>query len=175
MSNTTTNCIRACLNGHPEAFKSLVQRYERPLIGYLTRRLSDREQAEEVAQESFVRAYFSLSRLRVTASFYSWLLGIANRVASEQQRADRRRRQVEANAPPHVAATLPVAEHDALDAALAELSEPYAQVIMLRYYSGLSCREVAEATGVPLGTVTKRLSRAHALLRDALRRTDNET
>ena len=53
--------------------------------------------------------------------------------------------------------------------AVAELPEPYRQVILLRYYSGNSCAQVAEELGLPIGTVTKQLSRASGLLREALR------
>ena len=52
--------------------------------------------------------------------------------------------------------------------AVAELPDVYRQVVLLRYYRGLSCAEASSALGVPLGTVTKRLSRAYALLRKAL-------
>jgi RNA polymerase sigma-70 factor (ECF subfamily) len=172
MSDSTANSIRACLNGHPEAFKILVRRYQEPLIVHLTNRLGDREQAEDVAQESFVRAYFALENLQSPSSFYSWLLGIANRVHREQQRQRQRQRSALETAPPP-AAERPAAESNDLDTALAELPEPYTQVITLRYFGGLSCHEVARQLDVPLGTVTKRLSRAYALLRTALRRTEN--
>ena len=57
-----------------------------------------------------------------------------------------------------------------LEKAVAELAEPYRQVILLRYYGGMSCAEVAERLGMPLGTATKTLSRAYAMLRESLGR-----
>ena len=72
--------------GIQDDFRLLVQRYQKPLFSFLTTRLRDRPEAEEAAQESFVRAFMSLKKLRKPESFYSWLLGIAARVAKEQFR-----------------------------------------------------------------------------------------
>lgn len=168
MSWTDSDCVRRCLDGQPDAFRQLVQRYHGPLMGFLAGRLASHDMAEEAAQESLVRAYFSLSKLRKPESFYSWLLGIAGRVGKEFVRA--RRRQLNLTA---LAAERPRPEHAShglrLEAAVAELPEPYRKVILLRYYGGNSCAQVAEELGLPIGTVTKQLSRAYGLLREALR------
>ena len=74
-------------NGCPDHFRLLVQRYQRPLFAYLSSRLGNHLEAEEAAQESFVRAFLSLKKLRKPESFYAWLLGIAARVLKEQFRA----------------------------------------------------------------------------------------
>ena len=71
----------------------LVQRYQRPLFAYLSSRLGNYLEAEEAAQESFVRAFLSLKKLRKPESFYAWLLGIAGRVLKEQFRATERRQK----------------------------------------------------------------------------------
>jgi len=110
------------------------------LFSYLAGRLGDRSQAEEAAQESFVRAFQSLKKLRKPESFYSWLLGIAGRVAKEQfrflKRRQRDREVAEAMMPE------PADNHAEypLDEAIAVLPETYRQVILLRYYEGLSCQ-----------------------------------
>ncbi|MGD2174346.1 MAG: RNA polymerase sigma factor [Candidatus Brocadiaceae bacterium] len=159
--------VQLCLDGHPEAFRHLVERYQAPLVAYLAGRLGTRAGAEEAAQETFVRSYRRLNGLRKPDSFFSWLLGIATRVAKEEQRrkarrleaAEELRRQRRARAP----------EPDfGLERAIGELSEPYRQVILLRFYGGLSCAQTAEQLGIPLGTVTKRLSRAYRMLREKL-------
>ena len=80
-------------NGCPDHFRLLVQRYQRPLFAYLSSRLGNQLEAEEVAQESFVRAFLSLKKLRKPESFYAWLMGIAGRVLKEQFRAVERRKQ----------------------------------------------------------------------------------
>ena len=80
-------------NGCPDHFRLLVQRYQRPLFAYLSSRLGNHLEAEEAAQESFVRAFLSLKKLRKPESFYAWLLGIAGRVLKEQFRAVERRQK----------------------------------------------------------------------------------
>lgn len=161
--------VRSSRNGSPDDFRLLVQRYQRPLFAYLAGRLGSTLEAEEAAQESFVRAFLSLKKLRQPESFYAWLLGIAGRVLKEQFRAMVRREQARAaeesirNSEPETTPEYPLEE------AIAVLPESYRQVILLRYYEGLSCQEVGQRLGMPLGTVTKTLSRAYALLREELK------
>src|SRR5689334_25160666 len=86
MNLTDKEYVERCRDGHPEDYRRLVDRYQRPLFSYLTGRVRDASDAEEAVQESFVRAFLSLKKLRKPESFYSWLLGIAGRVAKEQFR-----------------------------------------------------------------------------------------
>jgi len=161
--------VQRCRDGHPEDFRMLVDRYQALLLSYLSGRMRNRSQAEEATQESFVRAFLFLKKLRKPESFCSWLLGIAGRVAKEQYR-DLKRHQKDLEASEIMMtrrAGNPEEYH--LDEAVAALSEPYRQLILLRYYQGLSCREAAERLDLPLGTVTKTLSRAYALLRQELK------
>jgi RNA polymerase sigma factor (sigma-70 family) len=122
-----------------------------------------------------VRAFFSLGRLRAAGSFLAWLMGIAERVALEQRRAERRTREVAAAAAEaRLEARRPEngpteGDDHELRRAVAALPEAYRQVVLLRYYADLSCAQVAERLGLPLGTVTKTLSRAYAMLREQLR------
>ncbi len=163
-------CVRSCLDGQPAAFRHLVERYQSPLTRCLYARLGNAEEATEAAQETFVRAYFALSELREPASFFSWLLGIADRVAKETRRAARRRRTVDWE---QLKSAEPADEQDkctdtSVTEAVARLPDMYRQVIVLRFYSGRSCPEISRDLDVPLGTVTKRLSRAYSLLRERL-------
>jgi RNA polymerase sigma factor (sigma-70 family) len=156
-------------NGCPDHFRLLVQRYQRPLFAYLAGRLGNQLEAEEAAQESFVRAFLSLKKLRKPESFYAWLLGIAGRVLKEQFRAMERRER-DRTAAEALLREQPDAEPEyPLEEVIASLPESYRQVILLRYYEGLSCQEVATRLGMPLGSVTKTLSRAYALLRQELK------
>jgi len=163
-------CVERARNGTPEAFRFLVDRYQGPLFAHIASRLPDRLEAEEAAQESFVRAFTALTKLRQPDSFYAWLLGIASRVLQEQFRA-RKRRERQREIHEETLLTDPSAqpEDSPIEPAIAALPEAYRQVILLRYYEGLSCREIGEALEMPLGTVTKTLSRAYALLRQALK------
>ncbi len=156
-------------NGCPDHFRCLVQRYQRPLFAYLSSRLRDPLEAEEAAQESFVRAFMSLKNLRKPESFYAWLMGIAGRVLKEQVRAQERRQRETVLAGALQADNPGPGPEYPLEEAIAVLPESYRQVILLRYYEGLSCQEVATRLAMPLGTVTKTLSRAYALLRQELK------
>ena len=168
MDLTDKEYVEHCRDGHPEDFGLLVARYQKPLFAYLASRVGDGGQAEEAAQESFVRAFLSLKKLRKPESFYSWLLGIASRVAKEQFRsAAHRQRDREAAETMMEGATDNVPAYP-LEEAIAALPESQRQVILLRYYERLSCQDVATRLGLPLGTVTKTLSRAYALLRQEL-------
>jgi RNA polymerase sigma-70 factor (ECF subfamily) len=164
--------VERCLDGHREDFRHLVLRYEKPLMAGIRCRQARRDEAEDAAQEAFVRAFTGLATLKKPDSFFSWLLGIAYRVLLE--RADRERRervalaQVAAEAPGALARAEPWSGDAALEAALAALPEPFREVVLLRYYGGCSCSEVAARLGLPIGTVTKRLSRAYEEMRHTL-------
>ncbi|UCD27848.1 MAG: RNA polymerase sigma factor [Planctomycetota bacterium] len=166
------NCIERCLDGHPEAYRELVGRYQAILLSFLAGQLNDGNLAEEAAQETFVRAYFALNKLKKPDSFVSWLLGIAGRVAKEQQRDRKRQRDLaglwsERNQEPELSNDL------ALERAIGELPDIYREVVLLRYYGDQTCSQVAEQLDIPLGTVTKRLSRAYQMLRESIRRHEN--
>lgn len=169
MQQSDRDCVRLCLDGRPEAFRQLVERYERPVISYLAGRLRDSELAAEIAQEAFVRSFCSLGSLKKPEAFFPWLCGIAQRVLKETARRKTRETHFEApSSVPDEGTSQPRHDFD-LEAAVAALGEPYRDVVLLRFYGGLSCREVAARLGVPLGTVTKRLSRAYQMLRETLK------
>jgi RNA polymerase sigma-70 factor, ECF subfamily len=170
---TDQEYVESSRNGCPEHFRWLVQRYQKPLFAFLSGRMGNASEIEEAAQESFVRAFLSLKKLRKPESFYSWLLGIAGRVAKEQFRsAAHRQKDSEVAAEMITDAGESPQEHP-LEEIIAALPENYRQVILLRYYEGLSCQEVATRLGMPLGTITKTLSRAYALLRQELEAREN--
>ena len=169
MSENDTFYVERCLDGHPDDFRYLVRRYQAPLLANLAGKLGDKDRTEEAAQETLVRAYFNMGKLKKPDAFFSWLLGIADLVAKEQCRKEQlqRRRQIvrsfSREAPP------PELSQDyALETAIAELPDAYRKIILLRYYGGHSCNQIAEQLNIPLGTVTKTLSRAYAMLREAL-------
>jgi RNA polymerase sigma-70 factor, ECF subfamily len=169
MLETDTFYIEQCLDGHPDDFRFLVKRYQGALMGHLTGKLGNRDHAEEAAQESFVRAYFNVGKLKKPESFFAWLLGISNRVAQEFQRKEQVRQQRDVIRSTLEQSQTPQLSQDyGLENAIAGLPETYREVILLRYYSQMSCKQIAEQLQQPLGTVTKTLSRAYALLRQQL-------
>ena len=168
MSLSDQEYIQRCRDGHPNDFRFLVERYEGPVFAFAFRRLQDRTLAAEAAEEALVRAFFSLHKLKNPAVFHSWVLGIAGRVAWEFQRAQIRRKEVFAQGAEPVSATPDPADEEgraALDEAIAGLPELQRELILLRYFQQLSCQEIADRQRMPLGSVTKTLSRAYAGLR----------
>ena len=165
--------VQRCLDGHPDDFRYLVRRYQAILLAHLAGKLGNKDKAEEAAQESFVRAYFKMDSLKKPDLFFSWLLGIADRVAKEHQRREQIRRQREFVRSVSQEAPDPELSQDyALEAAIAELPEPYRKMILLRYYGVHSCNQIAQRLDMPLGTVTKTLSRAYAMLRNSLQESE---
>ncbi len=170
MCQLDEQCIRDCLDGHPEAFRHLVSRHQGALMGYLRVRVGNEEEAAEAAQETFVCAYFALRGLHKLGSFFPWLMGIADRVVKETWR-DQKRRQCVAFDERQIPRTHPDSgdspDTDVTDA-VGRLPDLYREVVLMRYYGGLSCAEISRDLGLPIGTVTKSLSRAYALLREYL-------
>jgi RNA polymerase sigma-70 factor (ECF subfamily) len=169
MSENDKFYVERCLDGHPDDFRYLVRRYQGVLLANLAGKLGSKDRAEEAAQEALVRAYFNMGKLRKPDSFFSWLLGIADRVAKEHQRKEQiqRRREIVRSFTEESAGT-ELSQDYALESAIAELPEAYRKVILLRYYGEHSCNQIAEQLDMPLGTVTKTLSRAYATLRGTL-------
>ncbi len=165
MSESDQYYIEQCLNGHPDEFRGLVRRYQANVSAYLSGKLGNRSSAEEGAQETFVRAYFGLSELKKRESFYSWLLGIANRVAKEQLRNRKEFAGLDSLAQQACEERKVDVE---LEKAIAGLSDSYREIVLLRFYADRSCLQIAEQLNMPIGTVTKRLSRAYAKLRQLL-------
>ena len=169
MPETDQYYVERCLDGHPDDFRYLVRRYQGALLAHLAGKLGNKDSAEEAAQESLVRAYFNIGRLKKPESFFFWLLGIADHVAKEHQRNEQIRRQREAIRSFSQEAGKPELSQDfALESAITELPEDYRKIVLLRYYANHSCSQIAENLSMPLGTVTKTLSRAYAMLRQSL-------
>lgn len=164
--------IERCLDGHRDDFRHLVARYQRPLLAGIRCRQVRADVAEDAAQEAFLRAFANLATLRNPDAFFSWLLGIAYRVLLEVADRERRERaglsRLATGAHAFDATTRAWSGDAALESALDALPEPYREVVLLRFYGDCSCSEMAERLGIPLGTVTKRLSRAYEELGQGL-------
>lgn len=166
MAESDKYYIEQCLDGHPDEYRHLVRRYQSALSAYLTGKLGNRSIVEEVAQETFVRAYFGLSGLKKRESFYSWLLGIANRAAKEQLRKAKRFASVD-YLEQQASEERKVVDVE-LEKAISELPDIYKELILLKFYANYSCLQIAEEVGRPIGTVTKQISRAYVRLRQSL-------
>jgi RNA polymerase sigma factor (sigma-70 family) len=171
VNSSDAECIRACAAGHIAGLATLVDRYERPLAAVLRARLANRSIVDDVTQETFVRAYHAAARKRDDEPVFPWLVGIALRVAMEHSR-QARSAPADAAIRERIFAGVDVAPDEDLLQSVERLAEPYRLTVLLRYFGQCSCAQIAEYLELPIGTVTKRLSRAHALLRETLSERD---
>lgn len=162
--------VRECLGGRVEAFDELVRRYERPVFNAVLRMVRNRDDAADLSQEAFVRAYRRLASFDERFKFYSWIYGIAIHAAINHVR--RRRELSPLDREPESPARSDDAGRDESAARVREavmrLSPEYRAVVVLRHYLDLSYREIAEAIGVPEKTVRSRLFSARRNLRELL-------
>lgn len=168
----TGKLAAAARGGDDSAFEALVNRYETLMKAHFLGITPSASDAEELAHDTFVRAYMSLETLRDPALFGQWLFGIARNVYREWSK-DRARR---ANPPaPEEGERTEVRNRKALFhreiyAIVDALPDPYREVLSLRYFSGSSCEEISRILERPVGTVTKQISRAHAMVAASLKR-----
>lgn len=164
--------------GHPRAFEELVTMYQHRVFGVALRMLGNRAEAEEMAQETFLRAHRSLGEFRGEARLGTWLYAIAsrlclNRLASGPRRHERSDEAALLQAPGEADAVGALEQGEleaALHQAIAALPEDRRIVVVLRDLEGLSYEEIGEVLGVPLNTVRSRLHRARLDLKSKLER-----
>lgn len=167
---TDAEMVATVLAGRRDAYAELVHRYERAAHAAAMAVLRDHHAAQDVCQEAFVAAYRSLTTLRDTASFGSWVVRIARNRALTAIR--RRTPEQSLDDSPCVAAP---GDNGRLDeragrllAAVMELPEHERTVVMLKYFAGHSLESISQMTGVPVGTVGAQLHRARNRLRGML-------
>ena len=157
--------------GDQAAFRKLVERHSARAIGLARRMLGSDADAEEVAQDSFVRAWRALPRFRGDSSFSTWLHRIVVRRALDRSATLKVRRAVEtgleeAHEPTEAPAPGVSREHAMrLDRLLELLTGVQRAAVVLDYYEDRSVEQVARAMGIPVGTVKTHLHRARALMR----------
>jgi RNA polymerase sigma-70 factor (ECF subfamily) len=171
---TDTELVRAVLDGDKQAFAMLVKRYERPVRAVALDVLGDYHSAVDVSQEAFVSAYEKLAGLRKPEAFGAWLMKIAHRCALDSARQKFKEPRLEIKAAAVIDNPNGQLDEDKkrLLAAVVKLPRSEKQVIMLRYLSDNSVKDVADIVGRSVGTVTKQLSRAHKRLRKILERSE---
>ncbi len=181
-----TALVEDCQNGNPAAFDELVRRYKDRVYNVVYRFLGNHEDAQDVAQETFIKAYFGIRQFEGRSRVYTWLYSIAGNLARnklrdggrrgrdrgiplEQQREDESTREwVSGGDTPEQAARAKELETE-LQAALNELPEHYRLVFVLRTFEKLSYDEIADAAGCPRGTVKSRLNYARKQLHERLK------
>jgi RNA polymerase sigma-70 factor (ECF subfamily) len=184
-STTDQEVVLAARRGSDAAYRELVRRYERPVFSLIFRMVRDRELAEDLTQETFIKALNALASYRPEFKFSSWIFKIANNASIDQLR----RREIDtlsldgsptAETPDAVEATAlqvgskgesPLEEMEAreigtaIEAAVGKLRPEYRACILLRHVEGLAYEEISAQLNLPLGTVKTYIHRARNELR----------
>ena len=170
--------IEACRAGKTEAYGILVRRYQDRLYPTVLRLTGCAEDAQDLLQETFLRAYQKLNRFHGESSFYTWVYRIAVNLALSRRRRRRPtlwpgdRPSDPAGDPRETDPSLPLerAERDRMiQDALDSLAHDHRAVVVMKEFDGLRYEEIGEVLGIPVGTVRSRLHRARCELRDRLR------
>ena len=177
--------IRGTLGGDEGAFRELVERYKGRAFGVAVGIVGDGDDAMDVVQESFVKAYYNLKEFRFGANFYTWFYRLLVNQAIDKWRKSSRSSEVrldeswlsEDASPPDSFAYPKTPEvlasnrelGDALQRAVAALPEYHRAVILLREVEGMAYEEIASALDCSVGTVMSRLHYARAKLKESLK------
>jgi len=159
--------VAACVEGMPGAFRELLARYRRSAVALAYQMLGNVEDAEDVAQEAFVRVFQAIPQFRGQAAFSTWLYRIVTNLCLGSKRLSRAAVEWESVREPRTAESVCGAVTDGLLArqVLGEMSGELRAILLLREQEGLSYQEIAETLGLPLGTVRSRLSKARMVFR----------
>jgi len=175
MNSSRDLVIRVC-QGDQEAFRLIFDRYSRPVIGFIYDMVSDRELAEELTQETFVRAFRAIHRMKPETKLSTWLFGIARNVARESLRARTRANMqvtlehesvmdVCDQKPVPVDRLLSKELNELIHRALEGLDDDKRLVFTLKVFHQCSYEEIAEITGFSLAKLKTDLHRARAEMR----------
>jgi RNA polymerase sigma-70 factor (ECF subfamily) len=168
--------VERVLGGDLTGFEEIVRRWQSPLINLAYRFCHDRQRAEEMAQEAFLRAYRNLAKWRKDAVFSTWLFALAANVYRTELRRDPGRTVglEEIDEPQDTRANDGGLEQEdsnrAVRRAVQGLPEKYREALVLFYFHDKDVAEAARSLKLPEGTVKARLSRARELLRGRLPR-----
>ena len=176
--------VSRALAGREEGFAELVRRYQRPIAAYVYRMVGDYDAALDLAQEVFIRVYNSLGRYRAEYKFSTWIYRIAHNAAIDHLRRVGASRTEEMTIEGEggtsfekpLASKAPTPEQETergerraeIEEVVGLLPHAYRELIVLRHSHDLSYDEIAEVTGLPLGTVKNRIFRAREAMRELL-------
>jgi RNA polymerase sigma-70 factor (ECF subfamily) len=180
--------VEAVKEGDIDAYRQLVDRHKRKLYGVMMRLVADPDVAEELAQDTFVRAYAGITGFREDSTFGTWLVQIGVNIARDHIRRTRRLRErrvvsLEAYRESHGGDSDPTDPRPSSDPvggvegkearalvreALAQLPPEYREVLVLKHFENWPYERIAEATGDSVGTLKVRAHRARRLLRERL-------
>ncbi len=176
--------VTRAIAGREEGFAELVRRYQRPIAAYVYRMVGDYDAALDLTQEVFIKVYGSLARYRPEFKFSTWIYRIAHNAAIDHLRRVGGARIEDLHAEGEggrtferpLASAAPTPEQESerrerraeIESVVQELPPAYRELIVLRHALDLSYDEIAEVTGLPLGTVKNRIFRAREAMRSLL-------
>ncbi len=182
-SMTDAALVRRCLRGDLNCYDVLVRRYQRQVYSLLYRMLGSVDDAEDLVQDTFIRAYNALHSFRQDASFLTWLYKIASNLGIDRMRARKSKaaasleEEIESGREPAdserqtspEAAAVRNCVSDVVHHEIMMLPERYRRVVLLRHVSDMTIEEIAAELNLPTGTVKTHLFRAREMLRERLR------
>lgn len=173
--------VTRAVDGREDCFEELVRRYQRPIAAYVYRMTGDYDTALDLTQEVFIKVYHSLARYRSEYKFSTWIYRIAHNAAIDHLRRGGGRAQTGAldgeaagevyekpfasSAPTPEQASEKAERRVAIEEVVQTLPQHYRELIALRHFHDLNYDEIAEVTGLPLGTVKNRIFRAREIMR----------
>ena len=174
--------VESAVAGREASFEELVRRYQRPIAAYVYRMVGDYDSALDLTQEVFIKVYNSLSRYRSEFKFSTWIYKIAHNAAIDHLRrhavrehaltgsveGERREVAIESRRLTPEQESERKERCSEIESVVQLLPSSYRELIVLRHSHDLSYDEMAEVTGLPLGTVKNRLFRAREAMRDLL-------
>src|SRR5688500_885441 len=176
LMNRSADLVTRVCQGDSEAFRLIFERYSRPVISFIYDMVNDRSLAEELTQETFVRAFRAIHTMRAETKLSTWLFGIARNVARESLRAraragnqvdlaDKSVRDLSDNKPVTVDGLLSKELNELIRRSLAALDEDKRVVFTLKVLHQCSYEEIALITGFSLAKLKTDLHRARAEMR----------
>lgn len=156
--------IEKCQNGEQEAFRHLVERYQKQAVSHATMILTNREDARDAAQEAFIDAFRAIKSFDTSRPFYPWFYVLLRNRCFKMVARKRETESIEDTM--IVAGNSAVQADDilTLDNALRALNLEEREIVTLKYFDGLSYKELAERLKIPEGTVMSRLFHARRKL-----------
>jgi len=161
------NVIERVLKGDTESFNILVRQWEKPIYNFVLRMIGDRDEAMDLCQDCFMKAYRELRTLKDHDRFSSWLYRIAHNACLSRIRKNYGKTWVELDPdtqPSHV----PIENQLAVQKALRQLPEEQREVVILKIFHSLKFDEIASIQGAPVSTVKSRLYMGFEKLRSIL-------
>ena len=167
--------IARAKTGDEAAFRWILGQYRSRVVRLAAHVLRRSDEAEDVAQEAFVRAFQRLLEFRGSGPFSSWLFSITVRLCLDRRRTARWQREMPASAAPAPSSSFQSSDSRLLiEMLLDKLTPPMRAALVLREIEGLEYNEIAQALQIPVGTVRSRLHAARAQFRDLWAAIDEE-